>query len=263
MMISQRHAKDSLFKILAGHPQIENCELQKVSGFVGVKDDLPKYVFRDLPKMEEDPLYKRDYNLCIGCLRCVRACNDMREIGALGFVRKDGEIVVGTKASTLDDSGCRFCTACVEVCPTGAILDKDLKPGDKAEALVPCKFTCPAGIDIPEYLRYAAAGQYDTALAVIREKVPFPNSLGHICFHPCESVCKREKVNEPIGICNIKRFAGANGDGKWLANLKKQPATGKKVAVIGAGPGGLASAYFLALKGHNVTYSIKTRMREA
>ena len=253
--------KDSLLTVLAKcPPQLGNDELQKVSEFIGIGDELPKYVFRDLPKLENDPLFKRDYNLCIGCLRCVRACNDMREIGALGFVRKDAEIVVGTRASTLDDSGCRFCTACVEVCPTGAILDKNLKPMDKAEALVPCKHACPAGIDIPEYVRYVAQGQYDMALAVISEKVPFPNSLGYICFHPCESVCRRGEINDPVAICNIKRFAGANGNGKWmlrermvLKGIAKKNATGKKVAIIGAGPGGLAAAYFLALKGHAVT----------
>jgi formate dehydrogenase beta subunit len=254
--------KDSLFKLLTKHPHnyFLNCELQKLSEFIGVRDDLQKYVFKDILKFENDPLFKRDYNLCIGCLRCVRACDQMRGVGALGFVRKDGEIFVGTKASTLDASGCRFCMACVEVCPSGAILDKNVGPGDKAEALVPCKKTCPAGIDIPEYLRYVAQGQYDTALAVISEKVPFPNSLGHVCYHPCELVCKREQINEPIAICNIKRFAGANSNWKWalhkrkaLEKIAKKAATGKKVAIIGAGPGGLTAAYFLALKGHAVT----------
>jgi formate dehydrogenase (NADP+) beta subunit len=254
--------KDNLFKILAKYPRdyLLNCELRKVSEFIGVRDDQQKYVFRNLPKFENDPLFKRDYNLCIGCLRCVRACNQMREIGALGFVRKDGEIIVGTKASTLGDSGCRFCMACVEVCPSGAIIEKDLKPGDKADAIVPCKQTCPAGIDIPEYLRHVAQGQYDTALAVISEKVPFPNSLGHICFHPCEEVCKREKINEPIAICNIKRFAATNGNEAWvlrkrmaLKKIAKKNATGRTVAIIGAGPAGLTAAYFLGLKGHSVT----------
>lgn len=232
--------------------RLGNCELQKVSEFVGIRTDLPKYIHRNLPKFEDDPIYTRDYNLCIGCLRCVRACNEMREVGALGFVRRGGEIIVGTRASTLADSGCRYCTACVEVCPTGALLDKDLKAGGKNEALVPCKFTCPAGIDIPEYLRYTAMGRFDIALEIIRERVPFPNSLGHICFHPCESVCKREKVNSPIAICDIKRFVAANDNGKWTAKLKKKERTGKKVAVIGAGPGGLTVAYFLVLKGHSV-----------
>jgi formate dehydrogenase (NADP+) beta subunit len=280
--------RDSLLTILAGHPheclqcpEVEvcngteclsgvpepdrccgraaTCELRKVAAFVGIGDHLPTYTFRDLPKLE-NPLYTVDYNLCIGCLRCVRACNDVRGINALGFVRKNGEIVVGTKASTLNDSGCRFCMACAEVCPTGAILDNDLKGGDRTEALVPCAHACPAGIDIPEYVRYVAAGQYDTALAVISEKVPFPNSLGYVCFHPCESACRRGKVNEPIAICNIKRLAAANGSGKWrvsehitLKKIAKKNATGKKVAVIGAGPAGLATAYFLALKGHKVT----------
>ena len=90
--------------------------------------------------------------------------------------------------------------------------------------------------------------------------MPFPNSLGHICFHPCELACKREKINEPVAICNIKRFAADNGNEAWvlrkrmaLKKIAKKNATGRTVAIIGAGPAGLTAAYFLGLKGHSVT----------
>ena len=278
-----RARRENLFAILAGHPHsclvclekkgcsrtkcppgvpeierccglLENCELRKVAEYIGIPDDLPKFVSWGLPKLENDPLFTRDYNLCIGCLRCVQACNEKFDIGALGFVRKDGEIVVGTKASTLNDSGCRFCMACVEVCPTGAILDKGLQEGETKKTSVPCRDACPAGIDIPQYLRYSAQGEYDSALAVILEKAPFPNSLGHICYHPCESACLRVEVNgEPIAICGIERFAGVKGNGKWMQKIIKMAPTGKTVAVVGAGPAGLTAAYFLSLKGHDVT----------
>lgn len=137
---------------------------------------------------------------------------------------------------------------------------KTSKPGGKDTASVPCKSTCPAGIDIPEYVRCVAQGQYDAARAVIAEKVPFPNSLGYICFKPCESVCRRGEIDEPLAICSIKRFAADNGNEKQILmermafkKIAKKNASGKTVAIIGAGPAGLTAAYFLGMKGHSVT----------
>ena len=134
------------------------------------------------------------------------------------------------------------------------------KPGDKDTALVPCKSTCPAGIDVPEYIRYVAQGQYDAARAVIAEKVPFPKSLGYICFRPCEPVCRRAEIDKPVAICSLKRFAADNGNVQAMLRermafkkIAKDNTTGKSIAIIGAGPAGLTAAYFLGLKGHSVT----------
>src|SRR4030042_569790 len=91
------------------------CELQPVANFIGVKENIPRYVFRDLPIKKDEPLFSQDYNLCIGCTRCVRACKDLRGIGALGFIYKDAEIIAGPIAKTFRESGCKFCGACVEV----------------------------------------------------------------------------------------------------------------------------------------------------
>lgn len=236
-------------------PRFGKCEWQKICEYVKLKPETPRYVFGNLTTVRNDPLFDRDYNLCIGCTRCVRVCKNVRGVEAIDFVfDEEGRVVIGTTGPTLKDSGCRFCTACVEVCPTGALADKDPKIGDRAEQLVPCKHACPAGIDIPAYLRHVAAGEYNGALAIIREKVPFPHSLGYICFHPCESVCKRSEVNEAIAICSIKRFAATEGraEGKAGFNPAKKAPTGKKIAVVGAGPAGLTAAYFLALLGHEV-----------
>jgi formate dehydrogenase beta subunit len=233
-------------------PLLGHCELQKVSQYVGVREDLTKYVFKDLPRHENEPLFDRDYNLCIGCTRCVRACNILRGIDTLGFTYKNGKAVVGpTKNSLYADSECRFCGACAEVCPTGAITDKDLPRGGREDVLVPCRAACPAGIDIPRYLHLISEGKYPEARAVIRERIPFPEVLGYVCFHPCEDVCRRGEVNEPMAICGLKRFAAENSE-RRLVDKAKEP-TGKRVAVIGSGPAGLSAAYYLALAGHGVS----------
>ena len=97
-------------------------------------------------------------------------------------------------------------------------------------------------------------GKYDEAAAVIREKVPFPLALGHVCSHVCEAECRRCAVNEPISIRNIKRYAAEKDTGKYWRNKGKQlPDTGKNICVVGAGPAGLTAAYYLRKQGHNVT----------
>ena len=236
--------------------KFSNCELRRVADYIGIKPDSPRYVPRDLPIVQDDPLFTRNYNLCIGCTRCVRVCAEVRGVEALGFTIAGGRVVVGTTASSLPESECKFCTACVEVCPTGALMDKpaDAAPGAaKERSLVPCRSACPAGVDIPRYVRLIAQGKYDEAVSVIREKAPFPAVLGYICFHPCENVCRRGKVNEPIAICGLKRFAADHAaPGSQAAAGVEEPKR-KRAAVVGSGPAGLTAAYYLRGKGHGVT----------
>jgi NADH-quinone oxidoreductase subunit F len=117
----------------------------------------------------------------------------------------------------------------------------------------PCSHTCPAGVDAPRYLRFIGLGQFDQALAVNREKIPFPSICGHVCPHPCEAKCRRGQVDEAIAIRALKRFAAERGNGVWKIKAKVAPSTGKSVAIIGAGPAGLTAAYYLARRGHAVT----------
>ncbi|MFC1579839.1 FAD-dependent oxidoreductase [Thermodesulfobacteriota bacterium] len=235
-------------------PQFGHCELQNVANYVGISDVTPKWVPRDLPVIKEDPLFERDYSLCIGCTRCVRACRDLRGIEALGFVYdEDGLVQVGTLGPSLEESGCQFCTACVEVCPTGALVDKGVRPGKREEDLVPCKEACPVHMDVPGYLRLIAEGRAGEANAVIREKVPFPGVLGRVCIHPCEEGCRRGEVNAPVSICALKRYAADNGQDLWKQHVKVAADSGKKAAVVGAGPAGLTAAFYLKKQGHGVT----------
>jgi NADPH-dependent glutamate synthase beta subunit-like oxidoreductase len=233
-------------------PQLGVCELEKVADYVGIAHSTGKWIPTTQPVMEDEPLFLRDYNLCIGCTRCVRACRDLRGVEAIGFVfDREGSVRVGSVAPTLKESGCKFCTACVEVCPTGAIRDLGMK--NKPEDLLPCVDACPAGIDIPRYLRLLAEGKVSEALCVIREKVPLPGILGRVCVRPCEAVCRRGTVNEPVSICALKRFAADFGGDGWKASGSTAPDTGKKIAVVGAGPAGLTAAFHLRKRGHEVT----------
>ncbi|MCS7114935.1 MAG: FAD-dependent oxidoreductase [Candidatus Bathyarchaeota archaeon] len=234
-------------------PKFGNCELERVVDYIGIREDTPRYVPRNLPIVENEPLFLRDFNLCIGCTRCVRACRELRGVGALGFVYKNGDVIVGTVAPTLIDSNCRFCGACIEVCPTGALRDKELKAAKREVDLVPCKHACPAGVDVPKFISLISAGKFSEAAAAVREKLPLPHVLAYACPRPCEKSCRRKEINEAISIRGLKRFAMENDAGIWKQKLWVAKPSGRKVAIIGSGPAGLSAAYYLIRLGHSVT----------
>ena len=117
----------------------------------------------------------------------------------------------------------------------------------------PCQNSCPAGIDVPRYIRAVGDGKYGEAVAVIREKIPFPAICGYVCVHFCEAKCRRGELEEPIAIRELKRFAADHDNGLWKQSVKVASPTGKKVAIIGSGPAGLTAAYYSAVLGHDVT----------
>ncbi|MCL1859446.1 MAG: FAD-dependent oxidoreductase [Oscillospiraceae bacterium] len=117
----------------------------------------------------------------------------------------------------------------------------------------PCVLACPAQTECQGYVKFIAEGKYDEAVKLIKEKIPFPSSIGRVCPHPCEEACRRELVEEPISICSLKQFAGdIDLDKDELYTAEAGNPTGKNVAIIGGGPGGLTAAYFLRLQGHGV-----------
>jgi len=238
-------------------PKNGRCELQMVADFLDVRMQDISYEYRSLPVNRDNPFFDLDYNLCIACGRCVRACGELRGIKALDFIEINGYKVAGPRRNNdHKDSGCKFCFTCVEVCPTGALVDREARFRDIPDwetYVVPCRDACPAHIDIPRYIYLIAQGRYSEALAVIREKVPFPGVLGRVCVHPCEQACRRGVLNDPICIKFLKRFAADNDTGLWKQSSKVAPPTGKRVAVVGSGPAGLTAAFYLAKLGHSVT----------
>lgn len=119
----------------------------------------------------------------------------------------------------------------------------------------PCQAACPAGIDIAGYIRLIAEGKHVAATALIKEMLPLPGILGRVCPRPCEDPCRRKQIDaEPVAICALKRYAADKARETGLPTQPSaKPSTGKRVAVVGAGPSGLSAAYYLALEGHAVT----------
>ncbi len=124
--------------------------------------------------------------------------------------------------------------------------------GTTTPKMAPCARACPAGIDVPRYIRHIRLGQFSAALDVIRDRIPFPLVCGHACFHPCETRCARGQFDTPVAIRALKRVAAERGaEGVSLPVALDR--TGKRVAIVGSGPCGLTAAWFLALLGHSVT----------
>lgn len=118
------------------------------------------------------------------------------------------------------------------------------------EHAIPCTDVCPAHVDVPGYIALIKEGRYEDAVRLIRKDNPFPSVCGYVCEHPCENHCRRQMTDSAVNICGLKRFAVDNAGKMPLP--KKSEATGKRIGVIGGGPGGLTAAYFLTLMGHEV-----------
>jgi NADPH-dependent glutamate synthase beta subunit-like oxidoreductase len=197
---------------------------------------------------------------CEQCGMCSSAC-PVTGVEGFNIRRLERAVQLGFIEELLQDGlpwVCTTCGRCEEACPNGyrimsttRALRAMMKP-EQIPVMAPCKKACPVNCDAPRYARLIAQGRADAAYAVIRETLPFAGVLGRVCAHPCEEACKRSPVGRPISICTLKRFAYDQGR-EGFTTPPPAPDTGKRVAVVGAGPAGLTAAFHLRKKGHAVT----------
>ncbi|MBU1702292.1 MAG: FAD-dependent oxidoreductase [Candidatus Eisenbacteria bacterium] len=183
---------------------------------------------------------------CLGLGTCVNAC----PFGALVMGEDGLPHVIAEK--------CTACGTCERVCPKGIIRVQTpsrrfTHVQTEDDCVAPCQATCPAQIDIPDYIAAIGRGEFLEAVRIIKEANPFPLVCGRVCPHPCEAACRRGEVDEAININHLKRFAA---DFEMTSGQHVLPQvlsdTGKRVAIIGGGPSGLTCAYYLARLGHKV-----------
>jgi len=201
------------------------------------------------------------FRYCEQCGRCSSACpiTGVNGFNIRRLIRHVELDLIDEIADTPMPWFCATCGRCEDACPNGIkILDitRTLRaegPRERIPVTPLCIQACPAGIDIPGYLRLIARRELDEACKLIIERAPFPGILGRVCPHPCETACKRGEVNASIAICAAKRYAAdkAGDYSDWMSATARD--TGRRVAVIGAGPAGLTAAFYLRKKGHQVT----------
>ncbi|MFC1847799.1 NAD(P)-binding protein [Chloroflexota bacterium] len=194
------------------------------------------------------------------------------QVQAIEGEEGDFKVQVLKKPRFIDLAKCSSCGDCVEACPVALPSEFEQGLSDRKAAYKrypqaipsamaiskngtsPCRIGCPAHISVQGYVALIAAGKYKESLDLIREENPFPAVCGRICTHPCETKCTRGQLDEPISICQLKRFVAddvmSSGN-----DTPPQPMASKdkKVAIVGSGPGGLTAAYYLALWGYQPT----------
>ena len=167
----------------------------------------------------------------------------------------------------VDMSKCTGCSDCTKVCPVAMPNDFNAGLGDwtaiyrlypqaipsafgiKKLDRAPCVQACPANLSAQGYVQLIKAGKFKESLDIIMNRLPLPGVIGRVCPHPCESVCRRAEVEEPISICSLKRFVADQVDWDTLP-VPEVTKNDQPVAIVGAGPSGLACGYHLALMGY-------------
>ncbi|MBQ4642937.1 MAG: FAD-dependent oxidoreductase [Oscillospiraceae bacterium] len=180
----------------------------------------------------------------------------LKPFGACGICLVE---VAGTKkllraCSTKAEEGMIVSTNSERVEKARRIALELIMSDHEGDCVAPCSLGCPAHTDVQGYLKQISFGNYSEAVKIIKEKIPVPSSVGRICPHPCEAKCRRNLAGEPLSVAYLKAFASdmdIASENPFVPEIL--PETGKKAAIIGGGPAGIAAAYRLRLSGHSVT----------
>lgn len=180
------------------------------------------------------------------------------------------KVTVHKKARYVSIEDCKACGDCAKVCPVK--IPNDYEQGLITRAAIhqlfaqampsaygitkrgtpPCRAACPIHVNAQGYIALISMGKFQEALALVREKNPFPGITGRICTHPCEEACRRKEIESPIAIDALKRFV-SDYEKEDRIDLPLPEENGRKVAIVGSGPAGLLAAYDLRKKGYSVT----------
>jgi NADPH-dependent glutamate synthase beta subunit-like oxidoreductase/NAD-dependent dihydropyrimidine dehydrogenase PreA subunit len=208
----------------ASHPRVKlytNSYVKSVTGKPG----------NFVVKAQKEPRYVKE-DLCTGCGKCEEECSVRVQNKVNGHKATHGAIhspIIGAKSV-----------------PSAYYIEK--------EGISPCRANCPLGINVQGYIALLGKGKVDKALALINETAPMAGVLGRLCTHPCETKCTREKVDSPVYIQSLHRYASDNAPG-GVIYTRKAPAGSRKekIAIIGSGPAGLTAAWELARRGYSPT----------
>jgi NADPH-dependent glutamate synthase beta subunit-like oxidoreductase len=213
---------------------IDNCEIEVDSGAT-ILDAAGKLGI-EIPTM----CFLKDYKPSTSCMVCVVKIDGLAAlVPACGTVVKDGMRVASNSEEVLQAR-----RAALEL-----LLSDHL-----GDCLGPCQVICPARMNIPLMIRQIAAGKFQDAIATVKKDIALPAVLGRICPKPCEKGCRRAVFDEAVSICLLKRYAAdldLQSSHPYMPPCK--PTQGKHVAVVGAGPAGLAAAYYLRQNGYGCT----------
>ena len=192
-------------------------EVTDVSGFIG---NYTVHIRRKPRYIKED--------LCTGCGECEKVCP--------------------VTISSSWDAGLGARKAIGRTFPQAIPITFNIEKKDRA----PCVAACPAGTNVQGYIQLIGQGKYQEAIQLIMERLPLPGVLGRVCPHPCEEQCRRAEIDAPVAIRELKRFVA---DQVNLEELPQPEITERpeKIAVVGSGPAGLTVAYYLRLKGYQIT----------